>query len=299
MNDNKSRDIFYGVVAIATLIVAIVGATLAYFSISASSDEGAVSAKAAVVSINYDDTTKVAVQADALIPASLGVMQYFYELNKEDLGTEIATPKDNPEENVDRNICKDDYGKQVCSIYRFTASVNTGSKLIKAFLNTENNTFSTGYLSYAVRDVNCTYQENLNTVDKDTIDASSVTKPYDKCWINLGSTEEPVKSETLTACNNDGVKELGACSTTNGTQKVYVNENGIKATNSIFGGVNDTPNTQEISGVPRVFDLVIFLKESGSDQNIDQGAEYSGTLKVEVADSNEEGSQITGRVKKN
>ena len=299
MNDNKSRDIFYGVVAIATLIVAIVGATLAYFSISASSDEGAVSAKAAVVSINYDDTTKVAVQADALIPASLGVMQYFYELNKEDLGTEIATPKDNPEENVDRNICKDDYGKQVCSIYRFTASVNTGSKLIKAFLNTENNTFSTGYLSYAVRDVNCTYQENLNTVDKDTIDASSVTKPYDKCWINLGSTEEPVKSETLTACNNDGVKELGACSTMNGTQKVYVNENGIKATNSIFGGVNDTPNTQEISGVPRVFDLVIFLKESGSDQNIDQGAEYSGTLKVEVADSNEESSQITGRVKKN
>lgn len=299
MNDNKSRDIFYGVVAIATLIVAIVGATLAYFSISASSDEGAVSAKAAVVSINYDDTTKVAVQADALIPASLGVMQYFYELNKEDLGTEIATPKDNPEENVDRNICKDDYGKQVCSIYRFTASVNTGSKLIKAFLNTENNTFSTGYLSYAVRDVNCTYQENLNTVDKDTIDASSVTKPYDKCWINLGSTEEPVKSETLTACNNDGVKELGACSTMNGTQKVYVNENGIKATNSIFGGVNDTPNTQEISGVPRVFDLVIFLKESGSDQNIDQGAEYSGTLKVEVADSNEEGSQITGRVNKN
>lgn len=298
MNDNKSRDIFYGVVAIATLIVAIVGATLAYFSISASSDEGAVSAKAAVVSINYDDTTKVAVQADALIPASLGVMQYFYELNKEDLGTEIATPKDNPEENVDRNICKDDFGKQVCSIYRFTASVNTGSKLIKAFLNTENNTFSTGYLSYAVRDVNCTYQENLNTVDKDTIDASSVTKPYDKCWINLGSTEEPVKSETLTACNNDGVKELGACSTMNGTQKVYVNENGIKATNSIFGGVNDTPNTQEISGVPRVFDLVIFLKESGSDQNIDQGAEYSGTLKVEVADSNEEGSQITGRVKK-
>lgn len=29
MSDNKSRDIFYGVVAIATLIVAILGATLA------------------------------------------------------------------------------------------------------------------------------------------------------------------------------------------------------------------------------------------------------------------------------
>ena len=45
MNDSKSRDIFYGVVAIATLIVAVIGATLAYFSITANSAEGAVNAE--------------------------------------------------------------------------------------------------------------------------------------------------------------------------------------------------------------------------------------------------------------
>jgi len=44
MKDNKSRDIFYGIVAVATLIVALIGATLAYFSISTSSNEGVVNA---------------------------------------------------------------------------------------------------------------------------------------------------------------------------------------------------------------------------------------------------------------
>ena len=70
MSDNKSRDIFYGVVAVATLIVALVGATLAYFSISANSSEGAVNATAAVVSIEYNDGQQVSAQADELIPAT-------------------------------------------------------------------------------------------------------------------------------------------------------------------------------------------------------------------------------------
>jgi hypothetical protein len=83
MNVNKSRDIFYGVVAVATLIVAIVGATLAYFSIMAGSEEGAVKARAAVVSVNYTDGTKVITQAKKLIPSSLDVMQFFYEYNKD------------------------------------------------------------------------------------------------------------------------------------------------------------------------------------------------------------------------
>ena len=90
MNDNKSRDIFYGVVAVATLIVAIVGATLAYFSISAGSNEGAVSAKAAVVSVNYTDGIDVIAQAKKLIPSRFDIMQFFYEKNKEDLTN--ATP---------------------------------------------------------------------------------------------------------------------------------------------------------------------------------------------------------------
>ena len=75
MSDNRKRDIFYGVVAIATLIVAIVGATLAYFSITASSSEGAVNAKAATVSISYDDGKQVSAAADKLIRIKNGQIE--------------------------------------------------------------------------------------------------------------------------------------------------------------------------------------------------------------------------------
>ena len=81
MSDNKSRDIFYGVVAVATLIVALIGATLAYFSMTASSGEGAVSAQAAVVSVNYEDGQNVLAQAKNLIPVTYEIMKTQYQTN--------------------------------------------------------------------------------------------------------------------------------------------------------------------------------------------------------------------------
>ena len=78
-NDNRGRDIFMGLVAVATLIVAIIGATLAYFSITASSNEGVVNATAAVVSIEYNDGQQVTAQAGHLIPADFEVVKNVYE----------------------------------------------------------------------------------------------------------------------------------------------------------------------------------------------------------------------------
>ena len=42
MENKNGNGIFLGVVSVATLIVAIIGATFAYFSVSISSNEGAV-----------------------------------------------------------------------------------------------------------------------------------------------------------------------------------------------------------------------------------------------------------------
>ena len=134
MSDNKSRDIFYGVVAIATLIVAILGATLAYFSITAKSNEGAVNAKADVVSISYNDSQQVSANADKLIPSSLDIVKKAYEKAKGDgtFGSEGALAD---------NVCVDTNGRQVCSIYRFTVSSDTSRTMI-ATLNSELNTFT-------------------------------------------------------------------------------------------------------------------------------------------------------------
>ena len=54
-NDNRGKDIFYGVVAIATLIVAIIGATLAYFSLIASQKEEGTVLYTGKLEINYID----------------------------------------------------------------------------------------------------------------------------------------------------------------------------------------------------------------------------------------------------
>ena len=155
VNDNKSRDIFYGVVAVATLIVALIGATLAYFSITANSSEGAVNARAAVVSIIYEDGQAKIAQAENMIPVTFENLQVLYRRNLADIDTDYETEVTENEE-PRRNRCKD--GKagstyEVCSAFRFSVS-NDVETNIRAALRTELNEFR--YLYYAVRDADCT-----------------------------------------------------------------------------------------------------------------------------------------------
>ena len=78
MND-KGKGIFYGVVAVATLIVAIVGATLAYFSIMVNSENNAVGLSSDIVSISYSDGQYLINPAAKLIPATNEVVKKAYE----------------------------------------------------------------------------------------------------------------------------------------------------------------------------------------------------------------------------
>ena len=261
-DDNKSRDIFYGIVAVATLIVALVGATLAYFSVAISSNEGVVNAKAAIVSIEYNDSQQVTASADKLIPSSLEVVKQVYEDNKADFGTEDA---------LRSNVCIDAYDQQVCSIYRFTVSSDV-ERNFTATLNNESNGFQ--YLAYAVKDV------TNNT------------------WLNLDNTgNEVVESLGLAECSNTDDDDTNDCFTTSGTEKAY--NTTPKAINSIFGYSLDSQSRtvmtgKTISSTAQVYDIVIFLKENNENQNIDQGKTYSGTIMVESTDAGSNGV-ITGR----
>ena len=263
MSDNKSRDIFYGVVAIATLIVALVGATLAYFSISASSNNGAVNAKADTVSITYNDGQKVTAQADKLIPSSFEVVQKAYERAKVDFASEGA---------LGSNICKDDNDRQVCSIYRFSVSSDSDRQMT-ATLNNEFNSFTTG-LSYAIYEVSGEYAND------------------DLRWQVLDDGNS-AKYLSLNSCNNDDEDVNKHCYTLNSGVKDYGNNS-----NSIFGYNSDTTiKTKSITAdTTQQYDLVIFLNETGLDQNADQGKEYQGTIVVKIVDSGTESGQITGTI---
>lgn len=264
-SENKGREIFFGVVALATLIVAIIGATLAYFSITASSNEGAVNATAAIVSIEYNDGQQVTAQADQLIPSTLSIMQTVYEARFKDLeyqeGEELA------------NVCIDSNGRQVCSAYRFTIRSDI-ERNVTASLNNEHNGFT--YLSYAVY---------------------NVTK---KQWLEL--TDEGDLFLDITNCsneNNEGDKANTEddCFKQEGLQKTYA----ATAKNSIFGkkieaGSNDVVfKSETVSGTTQVYDLVLFIRETNENQNIDQGKQYRGTLVVEVLEG-ASGGNVSGYV---
>lgn len=259
-NDNKGRDIFYGVVAVATLIVAIVGATLAYFSVTASSNEGAVNATAATVSIEYNDSQQVTAQAENLIPATLDVVKKVYEKNIKSI---------DPSSPMETNACIDDNSREVCSSYRFTIRSDI-ERTITATLSNEHNGFT--YLGYAVYDV-------TNGV-----------------WLSLD--DDGAQSLPLTTCSNEEAEgeSIADCYTLEGTKKKY---DTTRAVNSIFGntlnGGELKYQTKTVANATQVYDLVLFIRENDANQNIDQGKSYRGTLFIDATDSASSG-KITGYV---
>lgn len=116
MENRKGNGIFLGIVSVATLIVAIIGATFAYFSASTQSNEGAVGATA------YEYKLSLSVSpvypkgiAPALIP-----MDADAEITVEEGASYNGTNKTNLlyALNEAANKCVDDHGLQVCVLYQ-------------------------------------------------------------------------------------------------------------------------------------------------------------------------------------
>ena len=279
-NKLKSRDVFYAVIALATLIVAIIGATLAYFSITASSQEGAVNAKAAVVSVNYEDSQQITTNAQHLIPADFEnvVKRAYAKIDERKTVAEAAGDDIS-------SLCRDDAeaypdnpeglrGYEVCSVYRFSISSDQERNITAKLLN-ENNTFT--YLAYAVYDVT------------------------NSAWINL---EGNVQTKDITKCDSPAIEsetEIPCFSVNGANEKTYTNPTPgatSSSVNSLFGYTisgDDTLFTQRVvSNTSQVYDVVLFLKENTHNQNVDQGAVYSGTIEVEVTGGAT--GRITGRM---
>ena len=113
MEREDKRGIFFGVVGVLTLIVAIIGATLAYFSINAQSDENALTVQAASVQIVYEDGNKLNVED--IIPSKQNIAMEAYSRW---LQNESTT------EGVEYEKCIDDNGNVVCGVYEFTLTNN-------------------------------------------------------------------------------------------------------------------------------------------------------------------------------
>ncbi len=115
------RGIFLGVIGVLTLIVAIIGASFAYFSVNARSTEDAVTVTAASVKIVYADGQVV--QASNLIPSTKAIA---LETQRRALAGESYQSGG---DTINYEMCKDDNGYTVCGIYDFTLT-NSGANAV-------------------------------------------------------------------------------------------------------------------------------------------------------------------------
>ena len=109
-NNDNGRGIFYGVIGVATLVVAIIGATFAYFSASAAANN-AIEVGTTTVTLRMENekrnfrTDMIPVDSDN---------EYF----KLYPGLISTTEKTNG--TVGKGTCSDDDGNAICGIYQFT-----------------------------------------------------------------------------------------------------------------------------------------------------------------------------------
>lgn len=102
MENNNGRGIFYGVIGVATLVVAIIGATFAYFSASITSSNNAVEAGSASLSLEFT-------------PGPMNFRSDMIPVETVDNNGAFYTYP-----GVDSTDCVDDVGNSICSVFEFT-----------------------------------------------------------------------------------------------------------------------------------------------------------------------------------
>ena len=146
-NEN-GRGIFYGVIGVATLVVAMIGATFAYFSASANTANNALSATAANITLAMGTPVTTGLKSN-IIPVD-ETKQGFATGGYIGVGpsdTDDADTLNNPK----NKNCVDDDGNEFCSVYTFTLknpSTTTAQK-VYAKMDVVTNTFQENTTSNA------------------------------------------------------------------------------------------------------------------------------------------------------
>ena len=176
MEENKSKGIFLGVVGVATLIVAIIGATFAYFVANASGNENTVQAGAANVAGTLT-LTEVVDYRQNMIPVTEEIMKTSYKRTGAVTGN--GTGRCEGYSAAGGNTVYN-----LCSIYQFTVS-NTASiaQTIYASLTANTNTFTN--LKY------CIFEGEAGTSDTEKVACRNMP--------TAGNTDSNIFSEFIPA----------------------------------------------------------------------------------------------------
>lgn len=281
--ENKKSNLFNIIIGIATLLVAILGATFAYFSATAISQENDVNLKSAYLSISYDGGTKI--QANELIPSSLHVAL-----------TEYQNPPTGKR-------CIDEKGKEVCYVYQFTVTSEideTGTTDIIGSIKVNSNGFEN--LSYLL------YEVTFATDDEGSIlieDGLEKVESYNLVETNFNVMDSNAYGDMDTSDYKD-IKFEKFLQPIDNYDDSGNYSNTTYPVACLFGysdgyedkSVDDVSRCKPYSitnGERHTYQLVVWLAETGSIQ-YEQRKEFGGTVTIDVSGSSDSSGYADGEI---
>ena len=122
-NNNNSRGIFYGVIGVATLVVAIIGATFAFFTASVSQNYAINGVSSGTVDLEFDEVQKNF--KTGMIPVKTAAAEVLtLDHDNSEATAKITAFAEFPGFGTGpgKGSCTDLVGNDICSIYTFTIS---------------------------------------------------------------------------------------------------------------------------------------------------------------------------------
>ena len=189
MNEQKNngRGVFYGVIGVATLVVAIIGATFAYFTASASNNATITGNMATVkLALSVEKVTTVDEEKKGMIPMSNGMVE--------------AAVND-----AQNDVCVDDNNNAVCQIYKITLTNDSSAgQFVDGYVALKYGSGTpTDYTTY---DVAAKFDNVTKTAGGDN--AVGTTMRWAQVFVGDGTTA--TNNATTADYSTAGVQKLGA-----------------------------------------------------------------------------------------
>lgn len=322
-NNNKGRDAFYAIIAVAVFIVMAIGATFAFFTATARSGDASVNAGSATVSLEYISYGSAWSHND-LIPALTEVSEYSIEYqNDTTLGSNIlnGAGETGKSDNQNNTLCKDDYGNSVCSVYEFQVrNPEPGDQNININLITDSNGFENlKAMIYELEVTNETDYENISNKDNqngnghgDPIFKASAEDTTENAISVLAGTDknnQELYGETPIYVNRKGVakkllkyttEESGATSIKPSIELAVAKDSDTEKTilladKDSTGAPLSIPGTNNENNIKTFIVVLYVLNKENEDQTaVDAARNFTGT--IEVTNGTNSAGGISGKI---